>query len=215
MNKLGAEGKVRLSSPLLILISAPSGGGKTTLCQQLLARHQDMVRAVTCTTRPPRLGEIEGRDYYFLDEAAFSRRLEAGEFFENAAVYTHRYGVLKAEILGKLQLGVDVLLNVDVKGAATVCAKAAADPDLSRALVSVFLTPATIGELEGRLKRRATDSAAELAVRLHDARWEIEQWRHFQYLIISTTVAEDLRQMEAIIDAERLRQSRSIFTPGE
>jgi len=214
MKNAGPEGKVRLSSPLLIVISAPSGGGKTTLCQQLLARHPDMVRVVTCTTRLPRPGEIEGRDYYFLDSSSFEKRLAAGDFLEHATVYNNSYGIPKYEVLNKLRTGSDVLLNVDVQGAATVCAKAAADPELSKALVSVFLTPASLTELAARLNRRATDSPAQLARRLGLARQEVEQWPHFQYLIISTSVEEDVRQTEAIINAERLRQSRSTFTLG-
>jgi guanylate kinase len=214
MNNPGPERKGRLSSPLLIVISAPSGGGKTTLCQQILARHPNMVRAVTCTTRPPRPGEVEGRDYYFLDSAAFAQRLAAGGFLEQATVYNHCYGVPKTEILDKLRQGSDVLLNVDVQGAATVCGRAVQDSELARALVTVFLTPASLAELEERLQRRGTDSPAELAKRLSVARQEIAQWPHFQYLIISTSIAEDARQMEAIIDAERLRQSRSTFSLG-
>src|SRR5580698_8380580 len=136
MKKPGTDGKVRLSSPLLIVISAPSGGGKTTLCQQILARHPDMVRAVTCTTRPPRLGEIEGRDYYFLDSASFSKRLASDDFLEHATVYNYCYGIPKPEVLDKLRQGSDVLLNVDVQGAATVCERAAQDAELARALVS-------------------------------------------------------------------------------
>ena len=213
MNNSGPDGEARLSSPLLILISAPSGGGKTTLCQHLLARHPGMVRAITCTTRPPRPGELDGRDYYFLDSAVFSQRLASGGFLEHATVYNHSYGIPKTEVLDKLRQGSDVLLNVDVQGAATVCARAAQDAELARALVTVFLTPASLAELEARLKRRDADSPAQLARRLSVARQEIAQWPHFQYLIISTSIAEDVRQMEAIIEAERLRQSRSTFTP--
>jgi guanylate kinase len=208
------DGKARLSSPLLIVISAPSGGGKTTLCQHVLARHTDMARAITCTTRPPRTGELDGRDYYFLDDAAFAQRLAGGGFLEHATVFDHCYGIPKAEVLDKLRHGTDVLLNVDVQGAATVCARAAQDPELARALVTVFLTPASLAILDARLKRRGTDSPAELAKRLSVARHEIAQWPHFQYLIISTSIEEDVRQMEAIIQAERLRQSRSTFTVG-
>ncbi len=214
MNKPGPEGKARLSTPLLILLSAPSGGGKTTLCQQILARRPDIGRAVTCTTRPPRPGEEEGRDYYFLDRAAFLSRVDGGGFLEHATVYDHCYGIPKSETLAKLRSGKDVLLNVDVQGAATVCQRAAEDAELARALVTVFLTPASVAELEGRLTRRGADSPEQLARRLSLAREEIAQWNRFQYLIISTSIAEDVRQMEAIIDAERLRQSRSTFTLG-
>jgi guanylate kinase len=207
----GPPEQVRLSSPILIVLSAPSGGGKTTLCQQILAHHPEMVRVVTCTTRLPRPGEVEGRDYYFISPADFARRLTAGEFLEHAQVYNHCYGIPRAEVLAKFTLGKDVLLNVDVQGAATVCARASEDPVLSRALVTVFLTPATLEELEFRLRRRGTDSPAQLEKRLGVARQEIAQWRHFQYLIISTTIAEDVRRLEAIIEAERMHQTRSTF----
>src|SRR5438132_10465627 len=99
-------------SPLLVIISAPSGGGKTTLCQQLLAARPDMARAVTCTTRPPREGERDGEDYYFLDAASFLKRVQGANFLEYATVYGYSYGTLKAEVLGKLRQGKDVLLNV-------------------------------------------------------------------------------------------------------
>jgi guanylate kinase len=211
MKNPGPEAEVRSSSPLLIVLSAPSGGGKTTLCQQILTRHPSMVRAITCTTRPPRSGEVDGRDYYFLDAATYSQRLAAGGFLENATVFGHLYGIPKTEVLDKLRHGSDVLLNVDVQGAATVCGRAVQDAELARALVTVFLTPASLAILEARLQRRGTDSPAELARRLSVARHEIAQWPHFQYLIISTSIAEDVRQMESIIDAERLRQSRSSF----
>jgi guanylate kinase len=173
-----------------------------------------MTRAITCTTRPPRAGEIDGRDYYFLDSAAFAKRVDSGGFLEHATVYNHGYGIPRTEVLDKLRQGSDVLLNVDVQGAATVCSRAAQDAELARALVTVFLTPASLAVLEARLKRRGADSPDELARRLGVARQEIAQWSRFQYLIISTTIAEDVRRMEAIIDAERLRQSRSAFTLG-
>jgi guanylate kinase len=200
------------ATPLLIVISAPSGGGKTTLCQQLLACRAEMTRAITCTTRAPRNGEINGRDYYFLDSQEFARRVEAGVFLEHARYLDHCYGTPKTEVLDKLRQGRDVLLNIDVQGAATVCARAAADAELRHALVTVFLTPPTVGELEARLRRRGTDSPAQLEKRLAAARHEIAQWTKFQYLILSTTIAEDLRRMEAIIDAERMRQCRAHFT---
>jgi len=212
MNPAPPASAAATASPLLIVLSAPSGGGKTTLCQQLLARHPEMTRAVTCTTRPPRAGERDGRDYYFIDSAEFSSRVEAGAFLEHARVFDSCYGTPKAEVLDKVRQGRDVLLNIDVQGAATVCARAAADADLRRALVTVFLTTATMGELEARLRGRGTDSPAQLEKRLSVARQEIPQWTHFQYLIISTSIAEDLRRMEAIIEAERMRSSRSKFT---
>ena len=168
-----------------------------------------MTRAITCTTRPPRPGETDGVDYYFLDATTFLKRVQAGHFLEHATVYGNSYGTLKSEVLDKLRSGKDVLLNIDVQGAASVCAKAEEDESLKKALVTVFLTPATLGELERRLKKRGTDSPEALQKRLAVARQEIGQWKNFQYLIVSTSIAEDVRRMEAIIEAERMRQSRA------
>src|SRR6266404_1195325 len=117
-----------MANPLLIVISAPSGGGKTTLCQQLLAARPNVTRAITCTTRAPRPGEQDGVDYYFLDASSFLKRVQAGNFLEHATVYGNSYGTLKAEVLGKLRQGRDVLLNVDVQGAATIHERAKEDP---------------------------------------------------------------------------------------
>lgn len=197
------------SAPLLILISAPSGGGKTTLCQLLLAARPEMTRAVTCTTREPRAGEKEGVDYYFLEAESFLRRLQAGNFLEHATVYGHSYGLLRSELLGKLRDGKDVLLNVDVQGAATIRERAEAEPELKRALVTVFLTPHSTTVLEDRLKKRAADSAAVIQKRLAVARQEVLQWKNFDYLLTSTSKQEDLRRMLAIVEAEKMRAARA------
>jgi guanylate kinase len=198
------------SSPLLVVISAPSGGGKTTLCQQLLARRPEMTRAVTCTTRQPRPGEKDGVDYYFLDSESFLRRVQAGNFLEHATVYGNSYGTLKSEVLGKLRSGRDVLLNIDVQGAGTICQRAAEEPELQNALVTVFLTPPSIGELEARLKKRGTDTGPAMIKRLAVARQEVAQWKRFQYLIISTSIKEDARRMESILEAEKMRHHRAV-----
>src|SRR5580698_3045907 len=195
-------------TPLLIVISAPSGGGKTTLQDQLLAANPSMTRAVTCTTRVPREGETDGVDYYFLDATSFLKRVQAGNFLEHATVFGHSYGILKSEVLGKLRQGKDVLLNVDVQGAATVRDRAEEDPELKTALVQVFLTPRTLNTLEERLKKRGTDSAAVIQKRLSVARQEIAQWRNFDYLLISTSIAEDLRRMQYVLEAEKMRVAR-------
>src|SRR5438552_10276854 len=167
-----------MANPLLIVISAPSGGGKTTVCQQLLAVRPTIARAITCTTRPPRPGEQEGVDYYFLDAATFLKRVQAGNFLEHATVYGNSYGTLKSEVLGKLRQGKDVVLNVDVQGAAAIRSAAEADAELKRALVTVFLAPPSMGVLEERLKKRGMDSAAVIQKRLSVARQEVAQWKN-------------------------------------
>jgi guanylate kinase len=195
--------------PLLILISAPSGAGKTTLCNLLLAAQPHMTRAITCTTRAPRPGEKDGVDYHFFDAAEFLKRLHAGNFLEHATVYGNSYGILKSELLGKLREGKDVLLNVDVQGAATIRERAETEPELKRALVTVFLTPAPLSVLEQRLKKRGADAEAVIQKRLAVAKQEIAQWKNFDYLLISGSKQEDLRRTLAIIEAEKMRSARS------
>ncbi len=194
---------------LLIVISAPSGGGKTTLCHQLLTARPEMTRAITCTTREPRKDEKDGEDYYFLDAGSFLKRVQAGNFLEHATVYGHSYGTLKSEVLGKLRLGKDVLLNVDVQGAAAIRKCAEEDPELKRALVTVFLTPPSLAVLEHRLRKRGTDATPVIQKRLGVARQEIAQWKNFEYLLTSRSVAEDLAAIQAIVDAEKMRTGRS------
>ena len=197
------------SQPLLILISAPSGGGKTTLVQQLLRTRRSMIRAITCTTRPPRHGEKDGVDYYFLKAADFLTRVQAGNFLEHATVYGNSYGLLKSELLGKLRSGKDVLINVDVQGAAAIREKAKSDPELKDALVTIFLTPISLSEIERRLKRRAADLPEVIRKRVAAARQEIVQWKNFDYLVISSSKQEDLRRALSIIEAEKMRVGRA------
>lgn len=194
---------------LLIIISAPSGAGKTTLCQALLEQDPNTVRAITCTTRPPRPGEKDGVDYYFLEAADFLKRVQAGNFLEHATVHGNSYGTLKSEVLNKLRQGKDVLLNVDVQGAATIRGKSTDDEDIRKALVTIFLAPPSLATLEERLKKRNSESPANIQKRLSIARHEIGHWKNFDYLIISSRVEEDLAKVNGIITAEKLRQFRA------
>jgi guanylate kinase len=200
---------VKKSAPLLILISAPSGGGKTTLCQQLLKARPHMTRAITCTTRAMRPGEKDGVDYHFFSAEEFLKRLHAGNFLEHATVYGNSYGILKSELMGKLREGKNVLLNVDVQGAATIREQAQTEAELKRALVTIFLTPAPLTVLEERLKKRGADAEAVIQKRLAVAKQEIAQWRNFDYLLISGSKQEDLRRTLAIIESEKMRSARS------
>jgi guanylate kinase len=195
--------------PLLILISAPSGAGKTTLVNLLLAAQPLMTRAITCTTREPRPGEKSGVDYHFLTATDFLKRLQAGNFIEHATVYGNSYGLLKSELLDKLRAGRDVLLTVDVQGAATLRAEAEKVPELRRALVTIFLTTPSIDLLAQRLRKRGADAAAVIQKRLAVARQEIAQWKHFDYLVMSGDKKEDLRRTLAIIESEKMRSARS------
>ncbi|MSR42766.1 MAG: guanylate kinase [Pedosphaera sp.] len=193
------------NNALLIVLSAPSGGGKTTLCTQLLAANTHVDRAVTCTTRAPRGGECDGVDYFFLTREVFEQKLAAGEFLEHANVYGNFYGTLKSEVLAKLRAGRDVLLAIDVQGAASVRAIAQQDEEFRHALATVFLTPESAAVLEQRLHNRGEDAPEAVQKRLAVARQEVAQWVYFDYLIYSTSVAEDLRRMQTVLDAEKMR----------
>jgi guanylate kinase len=192
----------------LVVLSAPSGGGKTTVCENLMRARSGLTRAVTCTTREPREGEKDGVDYYFMDASSFLKRVQAGNFLEHATVFGHSYGILKSEVLGKLRRGEDVLLAVDVQGEATIRNRAGEDPGLDRTLVTIFLAPPSLAELEERLRRRDKDTEASMRKRLAAARQEIAQSKHFDYVVVSASQEEDLRRILTIIDAEKLRQPR-------
>ena len=197
-------------SPLLVIISAPSGGANTTLCQQLLAAEENLTRVITCTTRVPRVGEQDAVDYFFLDADQFLKRVQAGHFLEHATVFGNSYGTLKSEVLTKLRSGRDVLLNIDVQGAAAIQAQAEHEDELKRALVTIFLTPESLSELERRLNKRGTDAPEVIRKRLGVARQELAQWKHFDYLILSRTIEEDLHRARAILEAERMRRTRAV-----
>ena len=200
-----------MSTPIILLISAPSGAGKTTVCNAMLAANPGLRRVVTSTTRPARPGEQHGVDYHFFSAEEFGRRREAGEFLEHASVYGRAYGTLKSSVLDLLTAGHDVLLNIDVQGAASVREVAARDPVLQRALVTVFLTPPTLAELESRLRGRGSDPEEVVARRLAEAQGEAGRWSEFDYLVVSSSRSEDLRRMQAIYDTEQLRSARAEF----
>lgn len=196
-------------APVLFLITAPSGAGKTTVGQGLLDTVPSMSRAITCTTRAPRTGERDGVDYHFFAPADFAARVAAGEFLEYAEVYGNRYGTLRSEVVRRLEGGSDVLLSVDVQGAETIRERAGQDAVLGRSLVSVFIMPPSVAELERRLRGRNQDAPEVIARRLAFARSEMEHWRRFDYLVVSGSREEDLLAMQRILAAERLRVGRT------
>jgi guanylate kinase len=195
--------------PVLLLISAPSGAGKTTVCERLLANTPGLEQVVTCTTRRPRGTERDGVDYHFLTSGEFARRVAAGEFLEHATVYGQSYGTLRASVFEPLQAGRDLLLTLDVQGTASVRALAAADPGLGRSLVTVFLVPPSLAELERRLVGRGQDVPGVIRRRLAAARAEMAHWRQFDYLAVSRSITDTLRRVAAIYAAEKMRPVRA------
>lgn len=190
---------------LLCVVSGPSGCGKTTLCRAQ-AQHPGYVYSISCTTRPPRAGEVNGKDYHFLYEEEFLDRVKRKQFLEYAEVHGQYYGTLKSTVLGHLQEGSDVLMDLDVQGAEKI--RRTRDQVIHNALVDVFIMPPSLKELHRRLSGRATEDEAALNLRLDNAREEIRHWREYQYVITSGTLSEDRAAFQAIVEAERRRTSR-------
>jgi guanylate kinase len=193
---------------ILFVISAPSGAGKSTLCDAL-RQTPDFVYSVSCTTREPRAGEIDGEDYHFLSEAEFAARATAGDFLEHARVHGKYYGTLREPIVSNLQEGVDVLIDIDTQGAAAI--RAFDDGFVRQALADVFIMPPDLEELRRRLTKRGTETEEQIEVRLRTAAREMELWRDYRYTIISRSVEEDLLKFRHIMGAERYLSSRMVL----
>ena len=189
---------------LLIVLSSPSGAGKTTISRLLLEADKSIAMSVSATTRPMRQGEKPGRDYHFVDEAEFAAMVAAGEFAEYATVFNHQYGTPAAPVRSALEAGCDILFDIDWQG--TQQLKQVMRDDL----VSIFLLPPTMGELERRLVARGTDSDAVIAERMRRAAGEIEHWAEYDYVLVNDDMDRCLAQVKAIVGAERLRRSRQL-----
>lgn len=190
---------------ILFVISAPSGTGKTTLCENLRAT-PDFIYSVSCTTRPPRPGEVDGTDYHFLRREDFLSRIERGDMLEYAIVHDNYYGTLKATVKEALVHGTDVLLDIDPQGAASI--RKTDDVMVREALVDVFIMPPTIEELEKRLRKRGTETEEQLRQRLKTGREESKLWPLYKYTILSGSMEEDLIKFRAIMRAERYLSRR-------
>jgi guanylate kinase len=190
---------------ILFVISAPSGAGKTTLVEAL-RQTPNLFYSVSCTTRAPRAGELEGDDYQFLSGTDFQARVEAGDFLEHACVHGDYYGTLREPVLINLKNGVDVLIDIDTQGATTI--RNCHDPVIRQALADVFIMPPDLEELRRRLLKRGTETAQQIDSRLATARREMELWRDYRYTIISGTVEEDLEKFRCIMSAESYLSQR-------
>ena len=188
-------------SPFPVILSAPSGGGKTSIARQLLAERTDLGYSVSCTTRPARPGEIAGKDYFFMSRQDFEAARTKGEFAESAVVHGHLYGTLRSEVERVLASGRHVVMDIDVQGARQF---AAVFPQS----VLVFIVPPSISALVERLKARATEDRASLARRLGDAHDELESLHFYQYVVVNDDLAAAVRSVSSIIDAESFKQTR-------
>ncbi len=190
---------------ILLLVSGPSGSGKTTLCRRL-ADEKEAHYSISCTTRPPREGEVHGVDYHFLDRKDFQQRIDAGDFLEHAEVHQNHYGTLRSEVLDFLAKGIDVVMDIDVQGAEQV--RHCSNVDIQAALVDLFVMPPSEQELKARLVGRGTDQDNIIALRMENALEEMTHWTEYTYRIVSATREEDYRKFKALLVAERLKISR-------
>jgi guanylate kinase len=192
---------------ILFVVSAPSGAGKTTLVERI-RRTPNLFYSVSCTTRTPRVGEIDGQDYRFLSDADFRERIAKGDFLEHAQVHGDHYGTLREPIVTNLKSGKDVLIDIDTQGAAVI--RNCGDPVIRDALADVFIMPPDLEELRRRLLQRGTETAQQIDSRLATAAREMEHWRDYRYTIISGSVEEDLQRFREIMEAESYLSRRLI-----
>jgi len=189
---------------LMLVLSSPSGAGKTTLSRLLLGADRNVDLSISVTTRPKRRGEINGRDYHFIDRARFDDMVAGGELLEWAEVFEHRYGTPRQPVVKALQVGRDVLFDIDWQGTQQLREKARTD------LVSVFVLPPTTKELERRLKQRAQDSKSVIGSRMAKAAGEMSHWPEYDYVIVNRDKRQAFAELRAILAAERLKRERQI-----
>ena len=187
---------------LMLILSSPSGAGKTTISRMLLDHDAEIRLSVSATTRPMRPGEVDGKDYHFVTQAEFDRMVEDGEFLEWATVFGHCYGTPKAQVKAGIREGQDFLFDIDWQGTQQLYQKMETD------VVRVFLLPPSIAALESRLRNRGTDSAEVIAGRMARARSEISHWDGYDYVVVNDDIEGCFAKVRIILEAERLRRSR-------
>jgi guanylate kinase len=189
---------------LMLVLSSPSGAGKTTISRHLLPADDEIDLSISVTTRPKRPNEIEGVDYQFVDQPTFDQMVIAGELFEHATVFGHGYGTPRAPVEAALEAGQDVLFDIDWQGTQQLAEKASKD------LVRIFILPPSTDELERRLRTRAQDPEEVVQGRMAKAADEMSHWAEYDYIIVNHDVAKSLVQVEAILAAERLKRERQV-----
>ena len=192
---------------LMLILSSPSGAGKTTLSRKLLESDQNISLSVSATTRPMRPGEVHGKDYFFLSPEEFEKWRIQGRFLEHASVFGHLYGTPEALVSGALSAGQDVLFDIDWQGTKQLKAKMPND------VVSIFILPPSHDELERRLRNRAQDTAEVVAARMAKAVDEMSHWDEYEYIIVNHDVGKALGEIQSILDAERLKRDRQTGIP--
>ena len=195
MNKTGS----------LIVISGPSGVGKSTLIGKVRANMPELEFSISCTTRAPRTGEVHGREYYFLSEEEFLRREENKEFIETAGVFAHRYGTLKSEVLHRIRRGADVILDIDVQGAKLIRQAALADSEIANAAQFIMIVPPDVATLEARLSGRNSETPESLKLRLAGAKSELSNFRLYDYLVVNDDLDTAAAELISLLKCMKMR----------
>lgn len=188
----------------MLVLSSPSGAGKSTISRALLEKHPDLTMSVSTTTRPMRPGEVEGKDYYFVDTKSFEEMVRQGEFLEYAQVFENYYGTPRGPVNAALKNGKDVLFDVDWQGTQQLRQNARDD------LASIFILPPSIEELERRLYSRGQDPADVVKKRMAKATSEMSHWAEYDYIIVNESISQSVAEAEAILAAERLKRDRRV-----
>ena len=188
----------------LLVLSSPSGAGKTTITRRLIERDPSLSLSVSVTTRPARPGESDGADYWFIDQARFAAMVRAGELLEHATVFEHNYGTPRQPVEAALAAGSDIVTDIDWQGTQQL------SESVPRDLVTVFVLPPSMEALEARLKMRAQDSADVVAARMAKSAEEMSHWSEYDYVIVNRDLADSVAEAQAIVTAERLRRTRQI-----
>lgn len=192
---------IRQRRGVLIVLSSPSGAGKSTIARMLLEADGEVSMSISATTRPMRPGEVDHLDYHFVADGEFDRMIEAGEFVEWATVFGHRYGTPKAPVKQGLKEGRDILFDIDWQGARQL------EPDFGEHLVTIFLLPPSMDELERRLRARGTDPEDVIASRMRRAADEINHWAEYEYVLVNSDMGQCLDRVRAIVAAERSKRT--------
>ena len=204
MDLVDADQSTRRRRGLLIVLSSPSGAGKTTISRMLLESDPEISMSVSATTRPMRPGEVDGVDYHFVDDAQFDQMIAAGEFVEWAPVFGYRYGTPKNPVKASLKKGRDILFDIDWQGTQQLHSAMGED------LVRIFILPPSMAELERRLRARGTDPEDVIGDRMLRANGEISHWAEYDYVLINRDMDDCLGNVRTIVEAERLKRSRQI-----
>jgi guanylate kinase len=187
---------------LMFVLSSPSGAGKSTLARELVSRVAGLQMSISVTTRPMRPGEVDGRDYFFIDRQRFDAMVRNNQLLEHAPVFDHLYGTPRAPVEAALSAGHDVLFDIDWQGTQQLREKARQD------VVSLFILPPSAADLEKRLHTRAQDSDDVIRSRMSQASHEMSHWAEYDYIVINRSVDEAFAEVQAILKAERLRRDR-------